>query len=124
MCCISSPPLIGRISAPPCDGGSATRIRMFFLPWSTATAPSSYAGATITSVKISATCSAIATETGTLVAITPPNADTGSHSCARRCASATSAPTAIPHGLACLMIATVGWSPWSYAARRAASVST
>ena len=41
-------------------------------------------------------------------AITPPNADTGSHSWARRCASATSAPTAMPHGLACLMIATAG----------------
>ena len=56
---------------------------MFFLPWSTSTAPSSYAGATITSVKISATCSAIATDTGRFTAITPPNADVGSHACAR-----------------------------------------
>ena len=74
-------------------------------------------------MKTSATCSAITTDTGTLVAITPPNADTGSHSCALRCASATSAPTAMPHGLACLMIATAGSSK-SYAARRAASAST
>ena len=96
---------------------------MFFLPWSTSTAPSSYAGATITSVKISATWRAISTETGRLTAITPPKALTGSHSCARRWASATSAPTAMPQGFACLMIATAGCSK-SYAARRAASVST
>ena len=81
---------------------------MFFFAASTSTAPSSYAGATITSVKTSATCSAIATVTGRLAAITPPNADTGSQACALRCASATSAPTAMPHGLACLMIATAG----------------
>ena len=74
-------------------------------------------------MKTSATCSAIATLTGTLVAITPPKAETGSHACALRCASATSAPTAMPHGLACLMIATAG-SLKSYAARRAASAST
>ena len=96
---------------------------MFFLRGSTSTAPSSYAGATITSVNTSATCSAIATDTGRLTAITPPNAETGSQAWARRCASATSAPTAMPHGLACLMIATAGSSK-SYAARRAASVST
>ena len=71
----------------------------------------------------SATCSAISTETGTLAAITPPKADTGSQAWARRWASATSAPTAMPHGLACLMIATAGSSK-SSAARRAASVST
>ena len=90
---------------------------------SSSTAPSSYAGATTTSVKTSATCSAIARLTGRLVAMTPPNADTGSHACALRWASATSAPTAMPHGLACLMIATHG-SSTSCAARRAASVST
>ena len=56
--------------------------------------------------------------------MTPPYAETGSQACALRCASAMSSPTAMPHGLACLMIATVGWSPWSYAARRAASAST
>ena len=79
---------------------------MFFFAERTSTAPSSYPGATTTSVKISATCSAIARVTGTLVAITPPNAETGSQACALRCASATSAPTAMPHGLPCLMIAT------------------
>ena len=77
----------------------------------------------MTSVKTSATCSAISLVTGRLAAITPPKAETGSQACARRCASATSAPTATPHGLACLMMATAGWSK-SYAARRAASVST
>ncbi len=43
-----------------------------------------------------------------LAAITPPYALTGSQACAARCASAMSAPTAMPHGLACLMIATHG----------------
>ena len=60
---------------------------MFFLPCSTSTAPSSYAGATITSVKTSATCSASCFDTGRLTAMTPPKAETGSHSCAFRCAS-------------------------------------
>jgi hypothetical protein len=46
-------------------------------------------------VKISATCSAIAALTGRLLAMTPPKAETGSVSLARRWASATSAPTAI-----------------------------
>ena len=72
---------------------------------------------------MSLTCSAIAADTGTLVAMTPPNALTGSQACALRWASATSAPTAMPHGLACLMTATAGSSK-SYAARRAASAST
>lgn len=81
---------------------------MFFLACRISTAPSSNAGATSTSVKISATCLARSTVTGRFVAITPPYADTGSHSCARRCASAMSLPTAIPHGFACLMIATAG----------------
>src|SRR6478672_1227116 len=62
----------------------------------------------MTSVKTSATWRAISTDTGRLTAITPPNAETGSHSCARRWASATSAPTAMPHGFACLMMATGG----------------
>ena len=53
---------------------------------------------------------AIAAVTGRFAAITPPNAETGSHSWALRWASATSAPTAMPHGLACLMIATHGSS--------------
>ncbi len=70
----------------------------------------------ITSVKIPATCSAISTLTGRFVAMTPPNADTGSHACALRWASATSAPTAMPQGLACLITATAV-SEKSYAAR-------
>jgi hypothetical protein len=58
-----------------------------------------------------------------LAAITPPKADTGSQACALRCAAAMTVPTAMPQGLACLMIATHG-SLWSCAARQAASVST
>ena len=80
---------------------------------STSSAPSSYAGAASTSVNTSATCSAIATVTGRFVAMTPPNAETGSQACALRCASATGSaaptvPTAMPHGLVCLTIATHG----------------
>ena len=77
----------------------------------------------ITSVKMSATVSAISTLTVVLVAMTPPNALSGSHSWALRCASATDTDEiAIPHGLACLMIAT-HVSSWSNAARQAASAS-
>ena len=96
---------------------------MFFFRVRTSSASAVNDGATTTSVKISATCSAMVRSTSRLAAMTPPKADTGSHACALRCAAATSAPTAMPHGLACLMIATQG-SPWSCAARQAASVST
>ena len=71
----------------------------------------------------SAICSAASRLTGRFDAITPPYAETGSQACAFRCASAMSVPTAMPHGLACLMIATAG-ALKSKAARRAASVST
>ena len=86
-------------------------------------ASGSNSGATTTSVKISATCRASPAVTGAFTAITPPNADSGSQACALRCASATSAPIAIPHGLECLMIATHGCAK-SDAARRAAAAST
>ncbi|SHX03057.1 Uncharacterised protein [Mycobacteroides abscessus subsp. abscessus] len=96
---------------------------MFFLRLRISTAPGSKAGATITSVKMSATVSAISSVTAVLAAMTPPNALSGSHSCALRCASATEIDdTAMPHGLACLMIATQ-MSSWSNAARHAASAS-
>ncbi len=61
-----------------------------------------------TSVKISLRALAISVVTIRFAATTPPNAETGSHECALRCASAISKPTAIPQGLACLMIATHG----------------
>ncbi len=96
---------------------------MFFLAASTSTAPSENPGASTTSVNTPATCSAIATLTGRFAAITPPKAETGSQACALRCASAMSVPTAMPQGLACLMIATAGAAK-SYAVRRAASAST
>ena len=77
----------------------------------------------ITSVKMVLTYSAISTLTSVLAAITPPNALSGSHSWALRCASATETDEiAMPHGLACLMIATQV-SSWSKAARQAASAS-
>ncbi|PQM48945.1 hypothetical protein C1Y40_00836 [Mycobacterium talmoniae] len=77
----------------------------------------------MTSVKMVLTYSAISTLTSVFAAITPPNADSGSQSWALRCASATdSAEIAMPHGLACLMIATQ-ISSWSNAARHAASAS-
>ena len=97
---------------------------MFFLRVRIDSASAAYDGASTTSVNTSATCAAISSPTSWFVAITPPNALTGSVAWASRWAAATSAPTAIPHGLVCLMIATVGRSPWSCAARHAASAST
>ena len=63
-----------------------------------------------TSVNTSAICPASSAVTVPLAAITPPKADTGSQACALRCASARSAPMAMPHGFECLMIATQGWA--------------
>ncbi len=95
---------------------------MFFFFVSSSTASSLKAGATTTSVKTSAICAAAAASISPLAAMTPPKALTGSHSWARRCASAIEAPTAMPQGLACLMIATHG-SAKSCAALQAASAS-
>ena len=86
-------------------------------------ASASKPGAITTSVNTSAICRASSAVTGPLAAITPPNAEAGSQAFALACASARSAPMAIPHGLECLMMATHG-SAKSYAARRAASAST
>ena len=114
---------MGRRSAPPVSGSEATSTRMFFLRVSASTAPGSYEGAIITSVKMVLTYSAISTLTAVFAAITPPKALIGSHSWALRCASATETDEmAIPHGLACLIIAT-HFSSWSNAARQAASAS-
>ena len=111
-------------SAPAGRAGGAQRSnRMFFRAPSMSSASSSNPGAITTSVNTSATWRAIAAVTFPLAAITPPNAETGSHACAFACASARSFPIAMPHGLECLMIATHGW-PKSYAARRAASATT
>ena len=73
----------------------------------------------MTSVKTGFACSAIAAVTGAVGRDDAAEGRlTGSHACALRVAPPrSSAPTAMPHGLACLMIATVGWSPWSWAAR-------
>ena len=80
-------------------------------------------GAMTISVKMSAICPASSAVTIPLAAITPPKADTGSQACALRCASARSAPRAMPHGLECLTMATHG-SAKSKTARQAAAPST
>ena len=105
-----------------------TSSRMFFFRVRISSASSEKPGASSTSVKTSAICSASSAVTGRLTAMTPPKADTGSQACARWWARATSASAppataAMPHGLACLMIATAG-SAKSFAARQAASTST
>ena len=101
---------------------------MFFFADSTWSASGSKSGATITSVKICATASAIPSVTVRFAAITPPNAETGSQSFARRCAAAIGSgarggATAIPQGFACFTTATAGSSK-SSTARTAASAST
>jgi hypothetical protein len=125
----SRPPEIWRTSraSRTNPSGSWSRRRFFFV-FSTSSAASSNPGATSTSVKISFTVSAMPRVTTRLAAMTPPNAETGSHSCARRCADAIGSGAfgfakAIPHGFACLMMATAGLAK-SYAARTAASAST
>src|ERR1019366_8529822 len=112
--CIKTPPLTGRksTSSPRSMPSGSFRRRIAFLRLRISSASGSKAGATTTSVNTVATCSAIAAVTGRLVATTPPNADWGSHAWASRYAWAMSAPTAIPQGLACLMMATAG-SAWS-----------
>ena len=54
------------------------------------------------------TASAAASSTGTVNAITEPNADTGSHASAFSYASSASSPTASPHGVVCFTIAQHG----------------
>jgi hypothetical protein len=120
---MSRPPEIGRVSTEPDGASGTTSRRMFFLARRISSASGSKPVATTTSVNTGAICAAAAAVITPLAAITPPNALTGSVAWARACASATSAPTAMPHGLACLMIATAGPS-WSQAARHAASAST
>src|SRR3954453_17481379 len=46
--------------------------------------------------------------TGRFITTTPPNADIGSEASASSYASSTVAPTATPHGVACLMMAHAG----------------
>ena len=70
-------------------GGGHSSSRIDGLRESTSSAPSSYPGAQITSVKISGICSASPEVTGRLVAMTPPKALTGSQAWALRCASAS-----------------------------------
>ena len=72
---MSSPPSTGRHSTarPAGAAGAGQRSsRRFFLAVSWASASSSNPGATITSVKMSASCAAIAAVTTPLAAITPP----------------------------------------------------
>ena len=69
-----------------------------------------------------ASASAVATVTSRLTATMPPNALTGSQALARVYASAMSAATATPHGLACLTITQAGSSK-RWTSRHAASAS-
>jgi len=103
-----SPPL------PACDADAgapprATMTRQFFL-WraSHSSASGVYDGATSTSTKSWPISSTSARSISRLVAMIEPNADTGSHSNARRYASTRLGADASPLGLVCLMIATVG----------------
>src|SRR5699024_11366413 len=79
-------------------------------------------GAARHSVKIGLIDAASSASTSRLVAITPPYAESGSHSWAALCAAAAVSATAMPQGFARLTMATAGWSK-SKAARIAASVS-
>src|ERR1035438_4532792 len=62
------------------------------------------------STKILATSRAASASTVRLMPMTPPKAETGSHSRALRQASASEGCSAQPHGLVCLMMATAGES--------------
>ena len=62
------------------------------------------AGATTTSVKMSAIAAAASSSHGPWNATIPPNAETVSHANAFEYASAGVAPSAAPHGLLCLTI--------------------
>ena len=118
------PPETGRHSTDaPAAGAGHTSRRTFFRPARMSSAAGSNPGAMTTSVNTSAICAARSAVTIWLAAMTPPNADSGSQAFALRCASARSAPVAMPHGLECFMIATHGAAK-SKAARRAASAST
>ena len=96
--------------------------RRFLRRATAAMAASSASGATITSVRIFAIFSAAGPSRGRFTATIPPNGETGSQRNARSQASASVAAEAMPHGLACLMIATVGASN-SATHSKAASVS-
>ena len=63
-----------------------------------------------TSTNCFATASAVGPSSGRLNAMIPPNAEVGSVLNARWYAVSVSAPSATPHGLACLMITHAGRS--------------
>jgi hypothetical protein len=89
-------------STPPGSGISSTRTFRFAA--NAARASSVYAGAISTSTNCLETACAHAPSTGRLNATMPPKAEVGSVRNARAYASPTSAPTATPHGFACLTI--------------------
>src|SRR5207253_5323063 len=84
--------------------------RRLFLAANVARADSSNEGAAITSRKSLAISPAASASIGRFTPITPPNADTGSHSRAFLYASARVLPVAVPQGLVCLIIAQTGSS--------------
>ena len=70
--CTSRPPEMERMSSGGTTGGGAVMTRRFFLAASTSSAPSSYPGATTTSVNTGASASASAAGTTRLSATMPP----------------------------------------------------
>ncbi len=126
LVCASRPPSTLRYSTPSPAGFTppvASRRQLGLLAYISQASPEN-SGATMASTncllsKIAPTSSPV---TGRLNAMTPPYADTGSHSCARLYAAATSASTHTPHGVRCFTMTQAG-SSYSRTAAQAASRS-
>ena len=127
--CTRKPPRIRLKSQPPSPpvaaGGSRTT-RRFFFSRNTASASVWTSGATTTSTNRSRIASAAARSTATLNAMTEPNADVRSVASARSYASRGERPSAMPHGVVCLMMAHAARSDLLHGAtaRMAASKSS
>jgi hypothetical protein len=95
--------------------------RRFFFFCSSASASGVKSGATMTSLKISATASAQSKSSGRLTAMMPPKGACRSVASAFSQASRNVAPWPAPQGLVCLKMASVGgWSAKSAASAAAA----
>ena len=79
-------------------------MRRFFLRRSTASASGWKLGATTASTNNSASAVAVSASSTVLKPTTDPNADTGSVARALRYASSGVLPSAMPHGVVCLMM--------------------
>ncbi len=108
---ISRPPSTRRRSRSPgldLRRSRSSSTRVVGLDESVSRAPSSYPGANSTSTFVSMMRAATSAVTDRFTAITAPNADIGSAASARTYASSSVAPTATPHGPACLTMAHAG----------------